>query len=312
MNKYFKQYKWSNIFAMLRNQKKNPKICDARYEDRLVVITGATSGIGLETARKFASMGANILSINRNKEKSETLCNTLKTEYDSDCSYFIADFSKLEDVHNVGKKLANLDKKIDVFIHNAGTHVTKKTLTDDHIEKVFQTNYLSSFILNYYLKDKFLKQNDGRIIFVNSEAHRFCAWGLHLNDLEWNKHRYTGLKSYGAAKMAQLQSLLKFDQIYSDSNVTINAMHPGNVKTNSGSTNGKLYKWWKKHFIDKKARPIEVSAESIYYLSVSDEVQHISGKFYNLTTQEEPAPPALDMEAADMLWDISIKLGELE
>ncbi|MBI9008968.1 MAG: SDR family NAD(P)-dependent oxidoreductase [Tenericutes bacterium] len=98
MNKYFKQYKWSNIRAMLRNQKKDPEICTLDFKGRLVVITGATSGIGYVTALKFASSGANILSINRNEEKSKKLCEELTEKYGVDCSYMLADFSKLKDV----------------------------------------------------------------------------------------------------------------------------------------------------------------------------------------------------------------------
>jgi len=312
MNKYLKQYKWSNIFAMLHNQKLDPKICTSNFKNRLVVITGATSGIGYDAAMKYASHGANILSINRNEEKSKELCKTLKNQYGTDCSYMIADFSKLDEVHEVAGKLSALGRNIDVLIHNAGVFVTKKTITEDHIEQVFQTNYLSSFILNYYTKEKFIKQNSGRIIFVNSEAHRFAVWGLHLDDITWDKNSYSGLKGYGAAKTAQLLSMLKFNDYFSKSGVTINAMHPGNVKTNSGKNNGKLYKLHKKIFIDRKARSIENSSESLYYLGVSKRVEKISGKFFNLTTEEEPAPPALDREEAEKLWQMSLELGGLK
>ena len=312
MNKYFKQYKWSNIFAMLRNQKRDPEICTSDFKNMLVVITGATSGIGYDAAKKYASHGADILSINRNEGKSKELCDELTGKYGVDCSYIIADFAKLSDVHNAANKLLELDRNIDVFIHNAGVFVTQKTFTEDNLEQVFQTNYLSTFILNYYLKDKFIKQKNGRIVFVNSEAHRFAVWGLHLDDLSWDKNSYSGLKSYGTAKMAQLLSMIKFNECFSGTEVTINAMHPGNVKTNSGKNNGKLYKSYKKLIIDRNARSIENSSEALYYLGVSENVKNISGKFFNLTTQEEPAPPALDKEEAEKLWHLSLELGGLK
>ena len=311
MNKYVKEYKWSNIFTMLHNQKLDPKMCTDSFENKLVVITGATSGIGYDAAKKYASYGADILSINRNVEKSKKLCKELSGLYGIDCSYMIADFSKLKDVHNVAKKLVELDRNIDVLIHNAGMYVTKKTITEDKIEKVFQTNYLSTFIINYYLKDKFLEQNSGRIIFVNSEGHRFMPWGLNMDDLNWEKHSYSGLKSYGAAKLAQLLSMIKFDEYFKDTNVTINAMHPGNIKTNSGKNNGKFYKFYKKNIIDKNARSIENSSESLYYLGVEKDLRNTSCKFFNLTTEEIPAPPALDRKEADKVWQLSIELGGL-
>ena len=297
---------------MLRNQKLDPEICTDDFTNRFVVITGATSGIGHVTTQKYASHGADVLCINRNEEKSKALCESLNRQYDTNCTYLIADFTKLAEIHAVAKKLAELDRNIDVLIHNAGVFITKKTLTTENLEMVFQTNYLSSFILNYYTKEKFKNQKSGRILFVNSEAHRFAVWGLHLNDLSWDRHRYTGLKSYGAAKTAQLLSMIKLNDFFIGTGVTVNAMHPGNVKTNSGQNNGRLYKLFKRIVVDRTAKPLEISAEALYYLGVSSELDNTSGKFFNLTTEEEPAPPALDKDAAEKLWVLSLELGGLK
>lgn len=311
MNPYLKQYKWSNVFAMINNLKLDPQICTDDFQHRLVVITGATSGIGYVTARKYAAHGADLLFINRNEKKSEELCKELRAEFNSNCSYIISDFSRLSDVHSAAKQLAALERNIDVLIHNAGVYLTQRTLTQDRFEAVFQTNYLSTFILNYYLLDKLKMQSSGRILFVNSEAYRFAVAGLHFDDLFWDQHRYSGIKSYGAAKMAQLLSMIKLNEYYQGTGITVNAMHPGNVKTNSGQNNGWLYKKLKSIFIDRSARPLEVAAEALYYLGVSSQLDHVSGKFFNLTTEEEPAPPALDKNAAEKLWKISIDLGGL-
>jgi len=311
LKKYYKEYEWSNIFAMIRNQKLDPEICPDDFDNRLVVITGATSGIGFVTAKLYASHGADILCVNRNEKKSKELCETLKSQYNVKCSYLIADFSNLSDVHAVGKRLSEYERDIDVIIHNAGVYMTKKTFTDDKLEMVFQTNYLSTFIINYYIKEKLIHQKYGRIIFVNSEAHRFAVWGMHLDNLYWEKHRYSGSKSYGAAKLAQLLSMLKLNEYFTGTRITVNAMHPGNVKTNSGQNNGALYKLFKKIIVDATAKPIENSAEALYYLGVSPDLEKISGKFLNLTTEEEPAPPVMDMGAAVELWRLSQELGRL-
>lgn len=311
MKTYWNEYRWSNIFAMIRNMKFDPKTCSDDFHHRLVVITGATSGIGYATARKYAAHGADILCVNRSEKKSAELCETLSQEFGANCSYLIADFSKLSDVHAVAKQLSALDRTIDVLIHNAGVYITSRTLTEDHLETVFQTNYLSTFILNYCLRDKLKQQNSGRLLFVNSEAHRFAVSGLNLEDLSWEKQRYTGWKSYGAAKMAQLLSMIKFKQDFEGTAVTVNAMHPGNVRTNSGQNNGQVYKFFKRVFVDRGARSADLSAEALYYLGVSAELDGVSGKFFNLTTIEEPAPPALDQDAAEALWNISLELGGL-
>jgi len=311
VNRYFREYEWSNIFTMLRNQGRPPQICRENFHDRLVVITGATSGIGRAVAEKYATHGADILSINRNKEKSQELCESMETRYSVNCSYLLADFSRLKDIHKAGSQLSDLDREIDVLIHNAGVYSTKKVLTGDGLEIVFQVDYLSTFILNHYLKEKFLQQKHGRILFVNSEAHRFAVWGLNLDDLAWEQHRYSGLKSYGAAKLAQLLSMIKLIEIYTGSGVTVNAMHPGNVKTNSGQNNGPIYQFFKRTFVDRTASSPLISAEALYYLGVSRDLKKTTGKFFNLTTLEEPAPPAWDREAAEKLWTLSLELGEL-
>ena len=133
----------------------------------------------------------------------------------------------MQDIHRVAEELSELNKPIDVLIHNAGIYLTKRELTGDGLEKVFVIQYLSSFIINFILMDKLKSQEKARIIMVNSEGHRFAAWGLRLDDLNWEKRRYSGLKSYGSAKLAQLLSMIVFDEHFQNTGVSINAMHPG-------------------------------------------------------------------------------------
>jgi retinol dehydrogenase-13 len=310
--KYFKEYKWSNIFAMIKNNRLDPKICGEDFTDKLVVITGTTSGIGYLTARKYASHGSHLLCINRNPQKSEKLRQEIESEFGVNCDYILADLSNLQDIHRVAGELSRLDSPIDVLIHNAGIYLTKRDLTSEGIERVFVIQYLASFIINYLLMDKLKSQDNARIVLVNSEGHRFAAWGLKLDDLNWEKRRYTGLRSYGSSKLAQLLTMIVFSDHFKDSGVSINAMHPGAVKTDTGQDNGPLYRWYKRNFIDRILRSPEISAEALYYLGVSKEINAVSGKFFNLTTEEEPAPPGLDREVAYELWEISKEMGGLK
>ena len=296
---------------MIRNNHLDPMICAETFNEKLVVITGATSGIGYWTARKYASEGANLLCINRNLKKSENLKEELENEFGVNCNYIIADLSILDDIKRAANKLLKLEQSIDVLIHNAGVYLTKKENTPDGFEKVFMVHYLSSFIINYLLINKLKAQERSRIILVSSEGHRFAAWGIKLNDMNWEKRRYSGLKSYGSAKTAQLLSMLIFSENFKNSGVTINAMHPGAVKTETGQDNGPVYRWFKRKIFDKSLRSPEISAEALYYIGVSEDVESISGKFFNLTKQEIPAPPALDVEVAEELWVKSLELSKL-
>jgi NAD(P)-dependent dehydrogenase (short-subunit alcohol dehydrogenase family) len=135
---------------------------------------------------------------------------------------------------------------------------------------------------------------------------------LRLDDLNWEKRRYSGLRSYGSAKTAQLLSMIVFNEHFQNTGVSINAIHPGAVKTDTGQENGPVYRWFKRNFIDKYLRSPQISAEALYYLGVSKEIEGVSGKFFNLTTEEEPAPPALDKEVAFELWEKSLELLGLQ
>jgi retinol dehydrogenase-13 len=294
--------------AMLRNSNAEPLECHEDFKGHLVAITGATSGIGYVTAREYASHGANLLVINRNKEKTLNLCDEIKRDFGVECKYKLADFAHISEVKKVGKELANSDLNIDVFIHNAGVYLPERTLSDDGLEMVFQVDHLSYFILNFILKDKLKAQQKCRIILVNSEGHRFAIFGLKLDDLTWQKRSYSGLKSYGSAKTAQLLTMIKFNDYFRNSGVTINAMHPGNVKTNMGEESTGLFQ---RVFIEPSYRSPSISAKSLYYLGVSKDIEGVSGKFFNLTYEEEPAPPTLDRVVAEKMWDLSIKLGRL-
>jgi len=310
--KYFSEYQWSNIAAMIKNNRRDPRICADDFRDRLVVISGATSGIGYLTARKFASHGARLLCINRSEEKSTVLKAEIEQEFGVGCEYILADLSVLADVKRAAEELRHIDSPIDVLIHNAGVYLTKKELTAEGFDKVFVVQHLSSFMINILLGEKLTSREGSRIILVNSEGHRFAAWGLRLDDLNWEKRRYSGLKSYGSAKLSQLLCMLLFDEYFRPGGVTINAMHPGAVRSETGQENSAFYRWVKRHLYDKILRPTEIAAESIYYLAVSKELEGVSGKFFNLTEEEEPAPPALDKEAAHEIWAKSLEMSGVE
>lgn len=310
--KYFKQYEVSQIIAMIKNGHKDPLTCDDRFENKLVVITGATSGIGTFTAKKFASMGADLLCINRNEEKSIKLKTEIESKYAIKCDYLIADLGKLKDIHRVADKLFALERPIDVIIHNAGLTLSKQQLTDEGYDMVFVVQYIASFIINIKLIEKLKAQANARIIMNNSEGHRFAPWGLRLDDLNWKKRRYSGLKAYGSAKLAQLLSMHIFKEKLEGANVTINSMHPGAVHSATGKDNGRMYKWYKRNVLNKMLRPTNIASDSLYYLGVSKNLEGISGKFFNLTTEEIPSPPAWDIDEAKKLWDISLNLCNLK
>ena len=310
--RYLMQYRFRDMGAMIENDRKDPRDCGESLEGKTVVLSGATSGIGLETARLFAERGASLICLNRDEAKSENLETELRESFGCDIRTIITDFSSVEQLKNTAGQLLELSKPIDIMIHNAGVYNTKKIFTGDNIEMVFHVNHLGAFLLNYMLRDKLKEENRARILYVNSEGHRFALAGVHLNDLDWRRHIYTGLKSYGAAKTAQLLTMHKFDSFFKDSSVTINAMHPGNVRSGMGENNGRLYRYIKRKLILSSAKDPKISAKALFYLASSPEVRGISGRFFNLTTEEKPAPHARDFSRSEAVWKKSIELCGLD
>ncbi|MDD5603461.1 MAG: SDR family NAD(P)-dependent oxidoreductase [Eubacteriales bacterium] len=307
VRKYWAKYRWSNVYAMIRNMKRYPEINLEPFPGKLAVITGATSGIGYCTACKYASMGAHILMVNRHPEKSESVRKEIAEKFNVPVEYVIADLALLPDIQRVGRHLRSLEKPIDVLIHNAGVHLESRKENPVGLEVNFAVHYLCPLIINKMLLPKFQRDRTGRILLVNSEAYRFAAWGLDIEDLQWKRRRYTGIKAYGAGKLAQLLLMHILSRELTPYNVTINAMHPGMVRTESGKDNGKLYQWYKKNFINKLSASPEISAEALYYLGTSPDQSQTTDVFFHLTTAEEMAPPALDSEAAEAL---SEKIGD--
>lgn len=310
IQKYWPQYKWSNVAAMIRNINRLPALCEDDFSGRLVVITGATAGIGYHTARYYAARGARLLTVNRNIEKSEALCANLRRDFQVECDFILADLSMLENMHRVGRALALLGKPIDVLIHNAGLYLSRRQVTQDGLEMNFAVHFLAPFVINHLLKEKLKQDGRGRILFVSSEGYRFAVWGLRFDDLQWGKSRYSGLKAYGAAKLAQILTMHILAEELASSGVTVNAMHPGLVRTNTGHENGALYRLFKRN-LDKLSQSAELSAQAPYYLGVSPDLEGVTDKFFHLTTEEELTPPAQDREAAKKLWGISLNLGRL-
>jgi retinol dehydrogenase-13 len=311
MLKYWPQYEWSNVAAMIRNMGKPPAPCEADFSGRLVVITGATAGIGYHTARYYAARGARLLTVNRNPAKSEALCAELRRDFQTDCDFILADLSLLENMHRVGQALAALDKPIDVLIHNAGLYLSKRQVTEDGLEANFAVHFLAPFVINHLAKEKLKRDGRSRILFVSSEGYRFAVWGLRFNDLQWEKRRYGGLKAYGAAKLAQILTMHILSEELAPSGVTVNIMHPGLVRTNTGHQNGALYRFFKHNSLDRLSQSAELSAQALYYLGVSPALEGVTDKFFHFTIEEELTPPAQDREAAEKLWGISPNLGRL-
>lgn len=291
----------------IANARSVQKTTAARMDGRVCVITGATSGVGREAARWLARGGAHTVLVCRNAEKAQIVQRELQQACGTRVDIIQADFARLSEVRRAAATLLSQYPRIDVLINNAGIHNTRRTLTEDGIETVFAVNHVASFLFTRLLLERIIASAPARIIQVNSQGHRFG--GLDLADLNWERRRYRGLQAYGASKVAQLLTVWELADRLQGSGVTVNAVHPGEVKTNIGMNNDLLYRLYNRYFIRWFLRDVAISGNALYYAAAAPELAQTSGVFFNLTIPEKPARHALDRELGKQVWEISEKLA---
>lgn len=305
-----KKFEFPPELDFIRAGRLPQKTSTESMEGKICVVSGTTSGVGYQAAIRLAQAGAQLVMIVRNIEKAEKLCAEIRTFSTHEPQYYIADFSNMSEVRNVTEVILANFPRIDVLVNNAGVHMTTRQLTVDGYETAFAVNHLASFLITSLLLKRMVESAPSRIIQVNSEGHRFN--GLDINDLNWEKRNYGGYGGYGASKTAQLMTVWELSDILKDKGVTINAMHPGAVKSNIGTNNGKLYNWFSKYLIQPTLKSPEISGEAIYYLASSPEMEGISGKFFNLTNEEIPAPLAQNRALGKQIFQRSKELVHLD
>jgi NAD(P)-dependent dehydrogenase (short-subunit alcohol dehydrogenase family) len=293
----------------LANAFKAQKTTPARMDGKVCVITGSTSGVGYEAAKRLAQSGAQIVLVCRNPQKGETVRQELTEAFGVKASVVLADFTRLDDVRRAAEEILAAHPRIDVLINNAGVHRTHRTLTEAGLETAFCVNHLAAFLLTRLLLDRLIASAPAQILYVNSEGHRFG--GLDLDDLDWAKRRYKGLQGYGAAKTAQLLTIWELNDLLAGTGVTVNAMHPGAVRTQIGMDNGWLYRTYQRIILRPFLQKPEVSGEAIHYLLAAPEMQGVSGKFYNKTNEETPMPHAMNRALGKQVWAVSEELTGL-
>lgn len=294
----------------LENRRASQKTTSASLDGQVCVVSGATSGVGLEAVRRLARAGAQIIMIGRNQGKAEEVRRELLAHTHAPVDVVIADFSDLAAVRAAAEILLANYPRIDVLINSAGLFSTSRIITRGGFETVFCVNHLAPFLLTQLLLARLQQSAPARIIQVNSEGHRFG--GLDLNDLNWAHRRYNGYWSYGASKIAQLLTTWEFADRLQGTGVTINAMHPGDVRTNIGMNNGPLYRWFQNNVIWRTLKDPAISGEALYYLAAAPEMANVSGRFFHLTIDEKPAAPALDRALGRQVWDVSMQLTGLK
>ena len=305
MFRYLRHYQMADLRDMLRNQRAPHQRTTARLDGTTVVIAGATSGVGLAAAREVARFGGHVVLLARNDVKGRAVRAELERDFGASTALFLADFSRLADVRRVARELLDALERVDILINSAGVHSTRRIHTEEGFELTYCVNHLAPFLLTQRLIPRMRAAGAGRIVQVSSQGHRFG--GLDLGDLAWRRRRYAGLRAYGASKTAQLLSVWELADRLEGSGVTINAMHPGEVRSGIGSNNGPLYRWYHRHVLDRFLGDARASGEALHVLAAAPELEGVSGRYFNRTHLEKPAPHALDRDVGRTLWELTMR-----
>jgi NAD(P)-dependent dehydrogenase (short-subunit alcohol dehydrogenase family) len=283
----------------------NKENCDSetRMDDKIVMITGANSGIGKETARVLADRGATIIMICRNKERGETALRELKEKTGSDkIELYLADLTEPDTIHDVVDKFKENHSRLDVLINNAGLTINEREITSLGYERTFATNHLGHFLLTQLLLDILKQSKPSRIVNVSSAVHTTA--NLKFNDINQKKH-YRGYLAYANSKLANLLFTYELARRLEETGVTVNALHPGFVRTNFG----KGGRNWILKAIFKFARifaiSVEKGAKTSIYLASSPEVEGVTGKYFVKCKPVRSSNASYDLEAQKRLWQLS-------
>lgn len=192
-------------------------------QDKIVIITGASDGIGKATARILREQKAYVVIVGRSLEKTKALAQEL------DSPYFVADFSKLDDVRKLGRKLKETYPRIDVLMNNAGGIFNARELTVDGFEKTMQVNHLAHFLLTNILLDNLIASKP-IVINTSSVANQYLS-KLDVDDLNMEK-KHSRYSAYGNAKLENILFTKEFHRRYGKTGISMAAFHPGTIATN--------------------------------------------------------------------------------
>lgn len=271
-----------------------------------VFITGATDGIGRATAISLAERGANLYILCRNKEKGTALLQSLEQiSTDSDIRLFTADLSDLDQVRHAAQAFSSLSIPLHIMINNAGLLNTSRVLLPIGVEQMFGVNHLGHFLLTKELMPSLKRANKARIVIVASGAYLMCK-EINFDDLAWEKDFKT-FKTYAHSKLANMLFMYELARRTEDTNITVNALHPGEISSNLGSQNSALTRMAIKLFSPFLKSPTDGAKTSVY-LASSDDVEGVTGKYFVNSKVKDVKPWAKDPPAAERLWDVSSEL----
>ena len=288
---------------------------------KVVVITGATSGIGQVAAEKLAAMGARIVQVARDRERGQAAMSRLNqiTPGVSHAIYY-ADLSRLREMKRVAAEIVQAEPRIDVLINNAGAMFGTRQLTEDGMERTFALNHMSYFVMAQVLRDRLAASAPARVVNTASDAHTSgtvdfddlqSEKAYRFNLIDWGRYGGPGFKVYARSKLMNILYTRELARKLAGIGVTANSLHPGFVATRFGDQTGGLIGFGigiAKRF----ALTPEQGAETLVYLASSPDVAATTGEYFHKCRPATPSREAQDDNKAQRLWLETSKIAHTE
>lgn len=275
---------------------------------RVVVITGANSGIGKEAAVALADMGATVVATARSPEKGERAVAQIRRRSGADADRVQLgrlDLASLASVRHFAAEVLDRHARLDVLVHNAGLVVGRRQVTVDGFEETIGVNHLGPFLLTSLLRERLVASAPARVVTVSSVAHRGASAGALLTDLH-SEAGYDQMGVYAKSKLANILFTGELARRMAGTGVTANCLHPGIVRSGF-ARHGDARGWLS--LAAAVGVPFMISAhrgaKTTVYLASSPEVADVTGAYFVRRKAATPSADARDATAAEWLWQQS-------
>jgi len=274
-------------------------------EGKTCLVTGATSGIGAETAAALAAQGARVILVGRNPEKGQERLAQIRSTTGSDqLEFFQANLASQEEIYRLAEMFYKTHPALDVLVNNAGGVFMRRQYSPDRIEMTFALNHLSYFLLTHLLLDALKSAPKARIVNVSSAAHEYAQ--IAFDNLQGDRG-YSGWAAYAQSKLANLLFTYELARRLKKTGITANALHPGFVATHFGSNNPGLPGWLLRLSRLGAISPAEGARTSVY-LASAPQVEALTGKYFVRQKPVPSSPASYDETTAFLLWQISAEM----
>ena len=276
---------------------------------KTIVVTGATSGIGLAATLLYVRSGAFVIGVGRSEKHIQTASDQIIKEVPKGyIKFLLADLAVQQEVNHLAEKILNVLKrkhrrKLDVLVNNAGGYLERKQMTVDGIERTFAVNYLASFLLTNRLMPVLTKGPSPRVLTVTSYSHRTTPLNLSRICDPWP---YIGLLAYKRSKLCNV--LFTYELNRRCPQVTAFAVDPGLVNTAIASKGGRGISHWVWRRKRLKGTSAEVPAQTLLYLAGDENIDTQQGFYFKNCSYKNPSKKAKNPQLAEKLWQLSCQL----